>query len=774
MTGVVARTAQQHSTRHAELHEPRWKWPVDLRRYDRKTELSAAERQALASLGDEVRWWGWDLHPHPAWSGLERLVRPLADARAALETPNRHARLSANAALAELIRYCVLEDRAYWGWTRTTWLRVLGTDQPSYTAAHPYWVDRQARAYLIGIAYLLGCVVDLRVCGQYKRLTVAGHVFGVRRVGAALHRIEAVLERWGYSPQQHVTGRPIIRVVCELLLHNRSPRLIDLNEAVFDELRVGMSASTHAMFFQVQRAVAALGVLDPPQPPPAPAPLLVGVPTSWSTWVQRWEATSTLAVSTRRSARGVLLKIGRWLASEHPEALEPANWTREICAAYVAAVDRFHVGAHTGTQNAIQQRLGQPISAATKQAYLCVPRQFFRDGQEWGWFPRRFDPGRALATPRSIKALIGPRPRVIDDAAWAKLLWAGLHLETADVPASGNARFYSVELIRALALTWLFGGLRSDEISRLRVGCIRWQPKQDASGVNGEDVVCFLDVPVHKTGTPFTKPVDPLLGRAIAEWERLRPDQPLLADPRTGELVPLLFAVRAKRVAKAYLNLALIPALCRKAGVPEADARGRITSHRARSTIASQLYNAKEPMTLFELQAWLGHRSPQSTQYYARITPTTLAKAYSDAGYFGRNVRTIEVLLDRDAVQSGAVANGTPWQYFDLGHGYCTYSFFEQCPHRMACARCDFYLPKASTKAQLLEAGENLQRMLARFPLTDEERAAVEEGTEAVEQLLQRLTDVPTPAGPTPRQLAQSTNFIPLASLTSSTGTTPP
>jgi hypothetical protein len=170
-------------------------------------------------------------------------------------------------------------------------------------------------------------------------------------------------------------------------------------------------------------------------------------------------------------------------------------------------------------------------------------------------------------------------------------------------------------------------------------------------------------------------------------------------------------------------------------------------------------------MTLFELQAWLGHRSPQSTQYYARITPTTLAKAYSDAGYFGRNVRTIEVLLDREAVQSGAAADGTPWQYFDLGHGYCTFSFFEQCPHRMACARCDFYVPKASAGAQLLEARSNLQRMLAQIPLTDEERAAVEEGSEAVERLIARLADVPTPAGPTPRQLEQSAEFIPLASL---------
>ena len=40
---------------------------------------------------------------------------------------------------------------------------------------------------------------------------------------------------------------------------------------------------------------------------------------------------------------------------------------------------------------------------------------------------------------------------------------------------------------------------------------------------------------------------------------------------------------------------------------------------------------------------------------------------------------------------------------------------------------------------------------------------AAEDGTAAVERLLQRLTDVPTPAGLTPRQFAQSGNFIPLA-----------
>jgi hypothetical protein len=82
-----------------------------------------------------------------------------------------------------------------------------------------------------------------------------------------------------------------------------------------------------------------------------------------------------------------------------------------------------------------------------------------------------------------------------------------------------------------------------------------------------------------------------------------------------------------------------------------------------------------------------------------------------------------------------------------------TYSFFEQCPHRMACARCDFYTPKGSTKAQLFEAKDNLQRMRATIPLTDHGRAAVDDGHTAVTRLLDRLADVPTPAGPTPREL---------------------
>ena len=76
----------------------------------------------------------------------------------------------------------------------------------------------------------------------------------------------------------------------------------------------------------------------------------------------------------------------------------------------------------------------------------------------------------------------------------------------------------------------------------------------------------------------------------------------------------------------------------------------------------------------------------------------------------------------------------------------------------MACARCDFYTPKGSTKAQLLEAKDNLQRMLAAIPLTDDERAAVDDGQRGgSERSSHRLADTPTPAGPTPRDIAATT-----------------
>jgi hypothetical protein len=254
----------------------------------------------------------------------------------------------------------------------------------------------------------------------------------------------------------------------------------------------------------------------------------------------------------------------------------------------------------------------------------------------------------------------------------------------------------------------------------------------------------------------FTKPVDLPVGEAIAAWERVRPLQSAAVDLKTGEAVQYLFNCRGQRLGTGYVNRYLIPLLCKKAGVPEKDARGDITSHRARSTIASQLFNSNESLSLFELQEWLGHRSPHTTQHYAKVTPTKLASKYAGAGYFERNLRTVDVLIDRDAIVSGAATRGEPWQYYDLGHGWCMNAYFAACPHRMACARCAFYMPKDSSKGQLIEQKVNIQRMREVIPLTEEELAAVDGDLKAVDKLTERLASVPTPAGPTPQQLGKN------------------
>jgi hypothetical protein len=85
------------------------------------------------------------------------------------------------------------------------------------------------------------------------------------------------------------------------------------------------------------------------------------------------------------------------------------------------------------------------------------------------------------------------------------------------------------------------------------------------------------------------------------------------------------------------------------------------------------------------------------------------------------------------------LAAAEPWKFYDLGHGYCSYDFFEQCPHRMACAKCSFYLPKESTAAALLEGKSNLLRMRQEIPLTEAEIAALDDGVSALESLLSRL-----------------------------------
>lgn len=742
----------------------RWPWPLDLAAYDRRTQLTTVERAALRRLAGKRKQSPqlFDQANLPVLDpahALARLLRPLLDAWqvAGLE------RQEVTDGAALLITQMRLRRTAYWAWSETEWVALLGLSFHSFQLR--YRKAKSCRLFLITFSYLVAGVTHVPLLSQCHLQPLAERVFGPLAVAQAVTHVCAILVQWGYPP--HRLAHQFPRALCLLLLARRSPHPEELSTDLLEYVRCAdiiprlaqqMSPLSRALFNQNHIVDTLEQVLNRTKRRRF-QDRFEGVPPQWLAWSNRWLATSTFRPKVRQSTFRNLIKAGRWLAVAHPAAAEPADWTREVAADFVAAVDRMKIGDWICPDALVHHKdrpLGQPLKAAAKAKLLGCVRGFLRDGLNWGWFVLRFDPHRCLGTPRSVSSLIGPDPRVIADDIWAKLLWAGLNLTEADLPATNykpghrsHQSYYPLALIQALSTVWLFTGLRANEILRLRVGCVRWQ--RDALRVPWTteplpaDAVCWLDVPVHKTGTAFTKAVDRVVGDAVAAWVHVRPAQPAQLDERTNEVVDLLFSFRGHPLGATYLNETLIPMLCRKAGIPRADARGTITSHRARSTIASQLFNAKEPLSLFELQEWLGHRLVSSTQHYAKLTPTKVAKAYEKAGYFARNVRVMEVLIDQQAVQSGAAMAGEPWKYYDLGHGYCTYDFFDQCAHRMACAKCSFYRPKDSSSEQLAEGKKHLQRMLQEIPLLEDERAAVEDGVQALDKLLKRLATLPTP-----------------------------
>jgi integrase len=132
-----------------------------------------------------------------------------------------------------------------------------------------------------------------------------------------------------------------------------------------------------------------------------------------------------------------------------------------------------------------------------------------------------------LPTRLTINRQIEPNPRDLEPSVWAKLVHAALELTEEDLPRSGKGPAqYPLAMVRAIAATLVYSGLRSDEIMRLPVSCIRWQREDvrvpESGAMLPKDAVCFLTVPVNKTSGTFQKPVNPVVGHRINEWEQIR------------------------------------------------------------------------------------------------------------------------------------------------------------------------------------------------------------------------------------------------------------
>jgi hypothetical protein len=407
--------------------------------------------------------------------------------------------------------------RSWWSWTPLDWRELLGGNAPGFRDAISWPATTTVRPFTIALAYHLARFDDFHTIGMFDRLYLAGLVFGPTTVADTLTTVGSLL---GLGLLRTTAPGAMPGAFSQFLLINRSPRLSDLTTEAFDQLREHPSLlTTHQRqaLFGLQRAAAAAGHRDPPvRLGSYHMEDLDGVDPAWAKWVERWRHLDAHPGSAHR----LMHRPGRryWLPN-----------TRSPNRPVVGRPARGSPSTMVGDLWRSPRRVGTPIAPTGPPPVLG--RMFFRDCQEWEWFPRRFNPTTALAASRGITALIGTNPRIIADDVWAKLLWAGLNLVPADFPASSAGSHYPMELVRAVTLTWLFAGLRSDEINRLRVGCVRWQHdgiavRADASDILATEAVCLLDIPVNKTNTAFTKPVDPLLGQAIETWQALRPSQP--------------------------------------------------------------------------------------------------------------------------------------------------------------------------------------------------------------------------------------------------------
>jgi hypothetical protein len=174
---------------------PRWQWPIVLTRYDRTPTLAPEEHAGLVALGWEVRRGRCHDLRRPEWTAIDRLVRPLDDARQSVFTPaNPYHHRSALDAVGIILHACATTQRPFWAWPPATWIEhVLAPSQQAFQRAYPGWIDGAVRPYLVAMAYLLDGFAAFELLGPFNRVALAHRVFGPALVQQALDPIMATL-----------------------------------------------------------------------------------------------------------------------------------------------------------------------------------------------------------------------------------------------------------------------------------------------------------------------------------------------------------------------------------------------------------------------------------------------------------------------------------------------------------------------------------------------------------------------------------------------------
>ncbi len=739
-----------------------WQMSIVSEQYDR-SPLAPQENNALMEavrLGESAR--GHNQTDY-AREELRRFQKPMYDV-IALRTSN----ISIYQRLRRILYLQMIQrNTSLWEWSKQEWIEIICPTKKDFERA--YGRPGSGRFSLRDMAYLLGGVTDLREVGQkLNSWETARLYFGPEVVEQEGRRVtDCLVGQAGQGYHRGPYGVQGIRQALGLLfLLNRRPFLEDISPELLQMASQDPDALASHQVVKVKVALHHLGLFEQrPELHPVPKKQvgdLAGVPVAWAAWCDAWLRRQAKVSHRVRVTYNQLLCIGRWLADQHPEIASPEQWDEELALEYVSYLcSRATVGDYASAQgnraNIALKRVGKPLAPRTMKHRLAALIRFFTDLQEKphqldkgrsSKLERRFNPHEVFRLPRSIKRLIQPDPREIDEVIWCKLTYAAATLTEEDYHYKQS--HYPLTYYRAAALLWVTSARRPGEITRLQVGCIRrdWDPDmldEEGSPLPGQEAqLCYLYVPVNKTKGAFWVPIPRYTADAVETWERERPSrQPRLVDEKDSSLVNFLFCLRGRKMGEKFINQSLIPALCRRAGISESDARGAITGHRARSTIATML--RRNGLSLEDIAQFLGHSNTKMVRAYARTDPFRFGRDMNRANDL---MRIVEGIIDTRAAKAGQ-----PNVFFFLGRGsdgqprFCGNPAWDKCKHRLACLKCPMYVGagQASRLAERLEARDELFKFQTKIEMIPQEQAAVEGDIEKLTELIQADADVPPP-----------------------------
>ena len=376
--------------------------------------------------------------------------------------------------------------KTFWEWSRQEWLDTLcpTTSQlAARTCAHKPAMD---------MAYLLGGVTDLRSVGmEHYPLGTAYIYFGAELVDQQCERVISTLKSKGFTGGKTCLN-DLTRGLSLLLLLNRCPYLEDLSEDLLTSV-----GETSVVIQQTARrirvALQELHIFSPQlwqaHLPPTPFDS-DGMASEWHTWCLAWyERAVDLSPHHRRRCASIILMVGRWLQTHVPEIRTPQQWTEDLALRFRSDLCSWTVGEYctSRARHSLESKgdLGKPLRAASIADHLMGLRRYFGDllnrphavdGETARRIHLDFLPTEAFALPEHIKKAVDVvSPRDIHLHVWAKLTIAAATLSASDLPENTP---YPLSFYRAMGLIWVTSARRPNEITRLRLDCLRedWEP----------------------------------------------------------------------------------------------------------------------------------------------------------------------------------------------------------------------------------------------------------------------------------------------------------